>query len=90
LAFAKSLLYDQDWFEQLWQRRHAISGKPTMLVWGMKDPVLPPKYLDKFRAGFPEARVERLAGSGHFPQEEQPGQVAECIHRFLGPSRTVG
>jgi haloalkane dehalogenase len=90
LAFAKSLLHDQDWFEGLWQRRQAICGKPTLLLWGMKDPVLPPKYLDKFRAGFPEARVERLAGSGHFPQEEQPGHVAECIDWFLGESRTEG
>lgn len=90
LAFARSLLHDQDWFEGLWQRRQAISDKPTLLVWGMKDPVLPPKYLDKFLAGFPEAQVQRLASSGHFPQEEQPGQVAEWIDQFLGASRMDG
>jgi haloalkane dehalogenase len=90
LAFARSLLHDQDWFEGLWQRRQAISGKPTLLVWGMKDPVLSPKYLDKFLAGFPEAQVQRLPCSGHFPQEEQPGHVAECIDRFLKESRTDG
>jgi haloalkane dehalogenase len=83
LAFAKSLLHDQDWFEECWQRRGAISRKPALLVWGMKDPMIPPRYLDKFREGFPDAVVKRLPGSGHFPQEEQPGPVAECIDQFL-------
>jgi haloalkane dehalogenase len=83
LAFARSLLHDQDWFEERWHRRQAISSKPILLIWGMKDMMISPKYLDKFREGFPEAKVKRLLGSGHFPQEEQPGQVAECINQFL-------
>jgi haloalkane dehalogenase len=86
LAFARSLLHDQDWFGERWQKREAISSKPTLLIWGMKDRILSPRYLDKFREGFPGARVKKLAGSGHFPQEEQPGQVAEWIDQFLGES----
>ncbi len=83
LAFAKSLLLDQDWFESLWQRRHAISGKPTLLIWGMKDKLISPKYLDKFGEGFPNAMIQKLESSGHFPQEEQPEKVAEFINQFL-------
>ena len=90
LAFAKSLLHDQDWFEERWQRRQAISSKPTLLIWGMKDRMISPKYLDKFQEGFSNVEVQRLVGSGHFPQEEQPGHVAECIDWFLGESRTEG
>jgi haloalkane dehalogenase len=84
LAFAKSLLHDQAWFEECWHKRQAISSKPTLLIWGMKDKMISPGYLDKFREGFPNARVQRLAGSGHFPQEEQPHQVAKFINQFLG------
>jgi haloalkane dehalogenase len=86
LAFAKSLLDDQDWFEALWQRRQVIGSKPILLIWGMKDRMVSPKYLSKFREGFPDAPVRRLEGSGHFPQEEQPQQVAEFINQFLRES----
>ncbi len=83
LAFAKSLLNDQDWFEELWNQRQAISNKPTLFVWGMKDPVIKPHYLAKFQSGFPNAQTIQLEASGHFPQEEQPEIVAKAIIEFL-------
>ncbi|HRP83978.1 MAG TPA: alpha/beta fold hydrolase [Saprospiraceae bacterium] len=83
LAFAKSLLNDQDWFEQLWNNRQAISDKPTLFVWGMKDPVIKPQYLDKFQTGFTNSRTIQLDTCGHFPQEEQPEKVTESILDFL-------
>jgi haloalkane dehalogenase len=83
LAFARSLLHDQHWFEELWHKRHILSGKPMLLIWGMKDPVIKPHNLDKFAAGFPQARVVKLETSGHFPQEEQPQKVAEAIRLFM-------
>lgn len=83
LAFARSLLHDQDWFEELWNKRYSISNKPTLLIWGLKDPIIKPHYLDKFVAGFPEARVLKLPTCGHFPQEEQAEGVTKSMHQFL-------
>lgn len=83
LAFAKSLLNDQDWFEALWNKRKAISDKPTLFVWGMKDPVIKPHNLEKFQLGFPNSTAVKLETSGHFPQEEQPEKVASAILHFL-------
>lgn len=83
LAFAKSLLNDQDWFEELWEKRQAISNKPTLFVWGMKDPVIKPHYLDKFQSGFTNSTTVKLETSGHFPQEEQPERVSKSILEFL-------
>lgn len=83
LAFAKSLLNDQDWFEALWNKRHQISDKPTLLIWGMKDPMIKAHYLDKFILGFTQSRAIKLATSGHFPQEEQPEIVTAAILDFL-------
>jgi pimeloyl-ACP methyl ester carboxylesterase len=83
LAFAKSLLNDQDWFEELWNKRHPISAKPTLFIWGMKDPVIKPHYLDKFQSGFTYTTTVRLETSGHFPQEEQPDIVVKSISSFL-------
>lgn len=83
LAFAMSLLNDQDWFEQLWNKRHAISDKPTLLIWGMKDPVIKPHYLEKFQSGFGNATTVKLETSGHFPQEEEPEKVTKGMLDFL-------
>lgn len=83
LAFAQSLLNDQDWFEQLWNSRQAISSKPTLFVWGMKDPLIQPHYLKKFISGFENSTAIRLEACGHFPQEEQPDRMAESVVDFL-------
>lgn len=83
LAFARSLLTDQQWFEQLWQQRMAVAEKPTLFVWGMKDPVITPKNLEKFETGFPNSKSVKLETSGHFPQEEEPEKVADAIRSFI-------
>lgn len=83
LAFARSLLNDQDWFEALWDRRAAISAKPVLFCWGMKDPVIGPNYLKKFESGFACSTTVKLETCGHFPQEEQPESVLEAIIDFL-------
>lgn len=83
LAFARSLLHDQEWFESLWNTKAVLEDKPTLLIWGMKDPVIKPHNLEKFVSGFPEADVVRLESAGHFPQEEQPEEVLKAITSFL-------
>jgi pimeloyl-ACP methyl ester carboxylesterase len=60
LAFAKSLLNDQDWFEEIWNKRGAISAKPTLFIWGIKDPVIKPHNLEKFQSGFTKFQAKTL------------------------------
>lgn len=83
LAFAKSLLNDQDWFEELWNKIKVISSKPTLLIWGMKDPVIKPHYLEKFESGFTNSKTIKLETCGHFPQEEQSEKVTNALLDFL-------
>lgn len=83
LAFARSLLHDQSWFESLWEQRQILATKPLLLIWGMKDPVIKPKYLDKFVAGFANAQIHKIVTSGHFPQEKDPVHVAEGIRQLM-------
>ena len=83
LAFARSLLNDQEWFQELWNKKDVISQKPTLFIWGMKDPVIKPYYLEKFASGFPWSQKIKLETSGHFPQEEQSGLVTKEIYKFL-------
>jgi pimeloyl-ACP methyl ester carboxylesterase len=83
LSFAKSLLNDQDWFEQLWNKRQAISTKPTLFIWGMKDQVIKPHNLEKFQSGFANSTTVKLETSGHFPQEEKADIVTKEMLDFL-------
>jgi pimeloyl-ACP methyl ester carboxylesterase len=83
LAFAKSLLNDQDWFETLWENRQPIANKPTLLIWGMKDPFIKAHNLKKFQEGFANTTTFELSTCGHFPQEEQPEQVLQALKIWL-------
>jgi haloalkane dehalogenase len=86
LAFAKSLLNDQAWFEELWNKRESISSLPALFIWGLKDSFVSEKYLRKFKEGFVNSEVTEIAGCGHFPQEEQPESVISAITKFLAKS----
>lgn len=82
LAFAKSLLNDQEWFESLWQKKNSISDKPVFFIWGLKDKFIRPLYLKKFQQGFPNYKTLELE-CGHFPQEEEGEKVAQAMEEWL-------
>lgn len=83
LAFAKSLLHDQAWFEEMWSNIDPLRNKPVLFVWGMKDSFLKPEYLEKFTTAFVKSTVVPLNGCGHFPQEEEPLLVSTAIQEFM-------
>ena len=83
LAFAKSLLNDQNKFQELWEKRSLLINRPVLIIWGMKDPVIGSHYLEKFQVGFPGSTAIRLETAGHFPQEENPKEVADSIYAFM-------
>jgi len=91
LAFARSLLNDQPWFEELWNQRAPIRDKPALFIWGMKDSFVKPHFLDRFRAGFSRSQAVALEACGHFPQEEAPESVARAIVEFIAsaPAQTL-
>jgi haloalkane dehalogenase len=58
--------------------------KPTLVVWGAEDTVLPQQYAQGFVELIPGARGPVLIeGAGHFLQEDRPDEVAEAIRDFL-------
>ncbi len=56
---------------------------PTLIVWGMRDPALPPSLLDGILRDIPQACAVRLADVGHFVPDEAPKQLAHEIASFL-------
>ena len=64
--------------------RHIIA--PTLVLWGEYDQVFA-EGLGRSVAGLiPGARFEVISRSWHRPHEEQPGETAAAILRFLGPT----
>jgi pimeloyl-ACP methyl ester carboxylesterase len=52
---------------------------PVTLVWGMRDPVFQPVFMDQWRELFPDARVIELEDAAHFVPEDRPDAVTEAL-----------
>jgi len=52
---------------------------PVLLVWGMRDPVFQPVFLEQWRELFPDARVVELADAAHFVPEDRPDAVVAAL-----------
>lgn len=89
LAFARSLLNDQQWFGTLWEKRATLQSKPILLIWGMSDKIVRPHHLERFQQGFPQATCCCIADAGHFPQEEYPETVIEQLEKFLAANAII-
>ena len=60
--------------------------KPTLVVWGEKDLILPVAHLTAARALLPYAESHLFPDAGHMPQLEQPDEFAALAGRFLAAS----
>jgi len=58
--------------------------KPTLVVWGAEDTVLPFRVAERFVELVPGARGPVLIeGASHFLQEDKPDEVAQAIREFI-------
>jgi cis-3-alkyl-4-acyloxetan-2-one decarboxylase len=58
-------------------------GVPVQLVWGMRDPVFQPVFLEQWRDLFPDARSVELDDAAHYLVEDRPEAVTEAIDDFV-------
>jgi pimeloyl-ACP methyl ester carboxylesterase len=59
--------------------------KPTLVVWGRNDRLLPAAVGQRLAREIRGARFE-LLDAGHAPQEERPQELADAVRRFLRES----
>jgi pimeloyl-ACP methyl ester carboxylesterase len=59
---------------------------PALVVWGENDGIVTPDYGEKLGRSLPDARFERVAQAGHYPQIERPDAVADLIEGFARPA----
>ena len=56
---------------------------PVLLVWGMRDPVFQPVFLEQWCELFPAAETVELDDASHFVVEDSPDAVTDAIEGFL-------
>jgi len=57
--------------------------RPTLVLWGERDPVLGLELLDGLDEVVTELRLRRLPDTGHWPHLERPNRVVEEMLAFL-------
>jgi pimeloyl-ACP methyl ester carboxylesterase len=60
---------------------------PTLVLWGMQDPVCLPGQLNGLHDYAPNATVVRIDDAGHRPMQSHPMLVNRAIRDFLQPAR---
>lgn len=57
--------------------------RPTLLLWGDKDRIIARSYVEGWQAEIAGARLEVVAGAGHFPLWEQPQASVGLVEAFV-------
>lgn len=67
----------------------AAHPRPTLLIWGDRDRILPATHLEAARRHFPGAQVHLFTGTGHMPQIERPDEFADLVTAFVDNGPTL-
>jgi rifampin ADP-ribosylating transferase len=68
--------------------RQGRISRPTLVLWGGAEEVLPAEQLDTLRAAIDEVTVRTYEGTGHLVLWEQPERVAADVTAFIDVSAT--
>jgi pimeloyl-ACP methyl ester carboxylesterase len=60
---------------------------PTLIVWGDRDSLLPPRHGQVYARRIPGARLHVIEGAGHLPMLERPAQFNRLAQDFLAGRR---
>ena len=55
---------------------------PTLVVWGEKDPYIPPAFAQAYADALPNATAQVIAGAGHWPWLQEP-ELVQTVSSFL-------
>ncbi|CAM3997926.1 alpha/beta fold hydrolase [Tsukamurella strandjordii] len=77
----------QEWRDAL-QTAIAKTPRPTLIVWGDRDQILPPAHLDAARALIPHSEGHLIPGVGHMPQLECAPEFDALLTEFLARNAT--
>lgn len=64
--------------------------KPTLIIWGLKDPWLEVNPVEKIAASLANGELVKLAEAAHYPQEHWSEKVSDALISFLRRSPING
>ena len=67
-----------------WAERLRTFDRPTLMVWAKEDRVMPPEHGRRLAELFPQGRLVEIPDSYTLIPEDQPGELARAIRRFVG------
>ena len=62
---------------------YLVGDRPTLLVWGAKDSIIPVAHAYAAQAALPGSRREIFEQARHFPHQDEPARFAEVLVDFL-------
>lgn len=57
--------------------------RPTLIIWGANDTVVPPSDGEQFTKAIIGSKLEVIEGAGHFVHQEKSAEVARLIKDFI-------
>lgn len=83
-VFPRAITKSADWVHDTEARLGVLREKPAAILWPARDPAFgKARYLARWRAVFPKAKVETVADAGHYIQEDRPDRVSAAIRTVL-------
>jgi pimeloyl-ACP methyl ester carboxylesterase len=64
-------------------RHYLAEGRPTLIIWGAGDPVIPVTHAHAAHADLPGSQLEIFEQSHHFPHMDEPTRFARVLLHFL-------
>jgi len=56
---------------------------PTLILWGMRDQLIPPDNAERFKRDITGSHLVTFDSLGHVPQEEDPASTVAALLAFL-------
>lgn len=83
-AFPHAIRSSAEWLHQIEVRLPQLRGKPTEMVWAMKDIAFGNEhFIRRWQDYLPGAAVDRVADAKHYIQEDAPDRVVSAVRRVL-------
>ncbi|MBV9466305.1 MAG: alpha/beta hydrolase [Solirubrobacterales bacterium] len=60
---------------------------PSLIIWGSRDPLIPPAHARSAHRGLPGSRLEVFENVGHFPQLQDPVRFAHTLIDFIDTTK---
>lgn len=64
-------------------RLYLTSQMPTLILWGDRDPIIPPQHGLDAHAAMPASRLEVFPGVGHYPHCGDPARFVRVLRAFV-------